>query len=78
MNDFIYIQGKKYKVITFNRYNDDGVNEPYDVYEEVCIAYHDVNGIETMEGLNEYEAKSEGLVQLFFAETEAEANNHQY
>ena len=35
MNDFIYIQGKKYKVITFNRYNDDGVNEPYDVYEEV-------------------------------------------
>jgi len=32
MNDFIYINGAKYKVITINRLRD-GVNEPYDVYE---------------------------------------------
>jgi hypothetical protein len=34
MNDFIYIEGKKYRVITINRFNN-GVNEPYDIYEEV-------------------------------------------
>lgn len=34
MNDIIYIDGKKYKVITINRLVN-GVNEPYDIYEEV-------------------------------------------
>ena len=34
MNDFIYINGEKYKVITVNRINN-GVNEPYDVYVPV-------------------------------------------
>jgi len=34
MNDFIYINGDKYKVITVNRFTN-GVNEPYDVYELV-------------------------------------------
>ena len=35
MNDFIYMEGIKYKVIVVNRYNKDGVNEPYEIYEEV-------------------------------------------
>jgi hypothetical protein len=34
MDDFIYIEGAKYKVIKVNRYTD-GVNEPVDVYELV-------------------------------------------
>ena len=34
MNDFIYINGEKYKVITVNRINN-GVNETYDVYVPV-------------------------------------------
>ena len=32
MNDFIYINGEKYKVITINRLTN-GVSEPYEVYE---------------------------------------------
>ncbi len=32
--DTIEIDGKLYKVITINRYNN-GVNEPYDIYEEI-------------------------------------------
>jgi hypothetical protein len=35
MNDYMYIDGVKYRVITVNRYNENGVNEPYDIYEEV-------------------------------------------
>ena len=35
MNDFIYMNGVKYKVIVINRFNEDGVNEPYEIYEEV-------------------------------------------
>lgn len=37
MNDnIVYIDGVGYcKVITINRYNQDGVNEPYDIYEPV-------------------------------------------
>tara|TARA_R110000751_G_scaffold298020_1_gene407823 strand:+ start:1622 stop:1729 length:108 start_codon:yes stop_codon:yes gene_type:complete len=35
MNDIIVIDGIKYKVITINRYNKDGVNEPYDIYEQI-------------------------------------------
>jgi hypothetical protein len=34
MNDIIKIDGVWYKVITVNRYNN-GVNEPYDIYEEI-------------------------------------------
>lgn len=48
----------------------------HEVYGEICLAYPDVNGIETMEGLYEYEAKSERLVQVFFVATESEANNY--
>ena len=48
----------------------------HEVYGEMCIAYPDVNGIETMAGLNEYEAKSQGTVEVFFAATESEANNY--
>ncbi len=33
MNEIIYIDGVGYKVITQNRINSDGVNEPYDIYE---------------------------------------------
>jgi len=29
------MQGIKYRVIVVNRYNEDGVNEPYEIYEEV-------------------------------------------
>ena len=35
MNDIIKIDGVWYKVITVNRYNSDGVNEPYDIYEKI-------------------------------------------
>jgi len=37
MNDFIYMQGRKYRVTVVDRYNEDGVNEPYETYEEVDI-----------------------------------------
>ena len=35
MNEIIYIDGVGYKVITKNRINSDGVNEPYDIYEHL-------------------------------------------
>jgi hypothetical protein len=33
MCDIVYIDGEPYKVITINRVNEYGVNEPYDEYE---------------------------------------------
>ena len=33
MCDIVYIDGEPYKVITINRMNEYGVNEPYDEYE---------------------------------------------
>tara|TARA_R110002051_G_scaffold322690_2_gene413833 strand:- start:430 stop:543 length:114 start_codon:yes stop_codon:yes gene_type:complete len=35
MNDTIIIEDKEYKVITIHRYNEDGIYEPYDIYEEI-------------------------------------------
>lgn len=36
MEDIIYIQGIGHcKVITVNRINQDGINEPYDIYEPI-------------------------------------------
>ena len=31
----VWIDGIEYRVITVNRYNKDGVNEPYNDYEEI-------------------------------------------
>lgn len=38
-----------------------------------CIAYLDKYGIETQDSLYTYEARSEGLVNLFFVDTKKEA-----
>lgn len=39
----------------------------------ICVAYPNENGIETEFSLNDYEAKSQGLVELIFVETQNEA-----
>ena len=36
MDNIVYIEGVGYcKEVTVNRYNEDGVNEPYNIYEPV-------------------------------------------
>ncbi len=36
MDNIVYIEGVGYcKEVTINRYNEDGVNEPYNIYEPV-------------------------------------------
>ena len=36
MRDIIYIEGLGYcKVITVDKVNADGINEPYDIYEPI-------------------------------------------
>ena len=36
MDNIIYIEGVGYcKEVNVNRYNEDGVNEPYNIYEPV-------------------------------------------
>ena len=48
MKDYITINGVKHNVITINKINKDGVNEPYDIYEptehtcenEYCRRYY--------------------------------------
>jgi hypothetical protein len=39
----------------------------------ICVAYPDKNGVETENGLNNYEAKSQGSVELIFVESQKEA-----
>ncbi len=36
MENMVYIEGFGYcKEVTFNRYNEYGVNEPYNIYEPI-------------------------------------------
>ena len=42
-------------------------------FNTICVAYPDERGIETKEGLYEYEGKSEGTVELIFVDSEKEA-----
>jgi len=38
MTEVVFIEGVRYcKEIVVNRYNQDGVNEPYTIYEPVSI-----------------------------------------
>ena len=36
MDNIVYIEGVGYcKEVTINRHNEDGVNEPYNIYEPI-------------------------------------------
>ena len=44
-----------------------------ETFNTICVAYPDNNGIETKNGLNYYEATSQGTVELIFVESQQEA-----
>ena len=44
-----------------------------ETFNTICVAYPDNNGIETEDGLNYYEATSQGCVELIFVESQKEA-----
>jgi hypothetical protein len=43
--------------------------ETQEIYGTVCFAYPDKNGVETENSLNEYAAKSQGLIELRFVKS---------
>lgn len=49
--------------------------ETQEIYGTVCYTYPDKNGIETENSLNEYVAKSEGLIELRFVKSIEDVNN---
>ena len=44
-----------------------------ETFNTICVAYPDNNGIETKNGLNYYEATSQGTVELIFVKSQEEA-----
>jgi len=44
-----------------------------EAFNTICVAYPDNNGIETKNGLNYYEATSQGIVELIFVESQEDA-----
>jgi len=44
-----------------------------ETFNTICVAYPDANGIETENGLNYYEATSQGCVELIFVDSQNEA-----
>lgn len=44
-----------------------------ETFNTICVAYPDNSGIETENGLNNYEAKSQGTVELIFVDSQKEA-----
>lgn len=56
---------EKYSTISFTRYGFD-----------YCYAYPNPNGIETLDGLFEWESKDRGNRELTLCESEDEAKDH--
>lgn len=46
-----------------------------ETFKTICVAYPDEKGVETEDGLNSYEAKSQGCVEVFFVKSKKEATN---
>lgn len=44
-----------------------------ETFNTICVAYPDNKGIETKEGLNDYESNSQGSVELIFVDSQKEA-----
>ena len=44
-----------------------------ETFNTIVVAYPDSSGIETKNGLNNYESKSQGTVELIFCDTQKEA-----
>ena len=43
-----------------------------ETFNTICVAYPDNSGVETKEGLNYYEATSQGCVELIFVKSQKE------
>jgi hypothetical protein len=63
---YFYIIIKKKEIMTYSTITKETFNT-------ICVAYPDKNGVETENSLNNYEAKSQGCVELIFVESQKEA-----
>jgi hypothetical protein len=44
-----------------------------ETFNTICIAYPDKGGVDTKKSLNDYEAKSQGCIDLIFVDSKKEA-----